>query len=361
MKNPAAMCAFLALCAAAWLEAAPAAAPSQDGERWSIIARFPIGGNDTAYDYLRVDEAAQRLYVAHGSRVEVLGLPAGNRSGEVAGMHGVHGMEIIPELGKGYTSDGLDRTVTVFDRETLAVKGKIGPTGTKPDAIHYDPGSRRLFVVNGGDSGNVSVIDPVADKIVATVALGGGKLEQIAFDGRGHAFVNDEDQSVVHVFDTASLHKSAAWKLGACQEPTGMAIDAPRHRLYSVCGNRKLVAVDSDDGRVVATVAIGSGPDGVAYDAQRGLLFVSNRDGTLDVIRELSADRYQRIQVLPTGPGARTIAFDATTRRIYVPTIQPGPAVAGAAGAPVDAKTFAILAIAPGTASKGVAPGDGLE
>src|SRR5205814_2294849 len=177
--------------------ATPAAASS-----YHMIAQYPIGGNDTGYDYLRVDALARRVFVAHANRVEVLNVDTGEKVGEIAGMHGI---ELIPELGKGYTSNGLDRTVTVFDRDTLKVRRVIRYTGVKPDAIQYDPETRRLFVVNGGATGDVTVIDPVSDAIVDTLDLGGSKLEQIGFDGRGRAFVNDEGQSVVHVFDTHSL------------------------------------------------------------------------------------------------------------------------------------------------------------
>ncbi|MFM2287737.1 MAG: hypothetical protein RL684_880, partial [Pseudomonadota bacterium] len=236
-----------ALVAVAPLPARAAHSAGVGSIRFGIIARFDVGGNDTAYDYLHVDAAAQRLYIAHGNRVDVLDLPAGARAGEIAGMHGVHGTEIIPLLGKGYTSDGLDRAVTVFDRKSLQVLRTIQPTGVKPDAIQYDPQSARLYVVNGGESGSVTVIDPKTDAIVATVELKGEKLEQIGFDGRGHAFVNDEGRSVVHVFDTATLKKIGEWKPGSCEEPTGMAVDAPHHRLHAVCGNHVMVVLDSDD------------------------------------------------------------------------------------------------------------------
>ena len=147
-----------------------------------MIAQYPIGGNDTGYDYLRVDALTRRVFVAHANRVEVLNVDTGEKLGEIAGMHGVHGIELIAELGKGYTSNGLDRTVTVFDRDTLKIRKVIRYTGVKPDAIQYDPQTRRLFVVNGGASGDVTVIDPVSDAIVDTLDLGGSKLEQISVD-----------------------------------------------------------------------------------------------------------------------------------------------------------------------------------
>lgn len=350
MRFPLAV-AIPALMASSLLAVRLAHAASTEPERFRIISRFEIGGNDVAYDYLHVDTAAQRLYVAHGNRVDVLGLPGGARVGELTGMHGVHGTEIIPQLGKGYTSDGLDRAVTVFDRETLRTLRTIAPTGIKPDAIQYDPQSARLYVVNGGESGNVTVIDPKSDAIVATVELAGGKLEQIGFDGRGRAFVNDEGKSIVHVFDTATLKKVGEWKLGTCEEPTGMAVDAPHHRLHSVCGNHVMAVLDTDDGRLVAEVAIGADPDGVALDARRSLLFVSNREGTLDVIRQGTPDSYARIQVVKTGPGARTVALDPASGRVYVPTVQFGKAPPGGGRPPIMPSTFAVLVVGEAAAS----------
>lgn len=344
MKSQFSLAAVGALLCVSGADAAPTVPVPQGAGGYSIIARLPIGGNETGYDFLRVDGAAARLYVTHGTRVEVLQLPAGQKRGEVAGLNGVHGVELLAERGKGYASDGLDRTVVVFDRNTLVERARIGPTGLKPDDIRYDPVSARLFVVNGGASGDVTVIDPATDAIVGTVELGGGKLEQIGFDGHGRGFVNDEAKAVVHVFDTASLRRQGEWTMGACKEPTGLAVDTVHHRVYAACGNNVLVALDSGNGHVVATVPIGTDPDGVAFDARQALLFVSNRDGTLDVIHEDTPDRYQRVQVLATGPGARTLALDDASGRIYVPTAQ-FTAAAGGGRPTIVPGTFTILVI----------------
>jgi DNA-binding beta-propeller fold protein YncE len=322
--------------------AAPPAASS-----YRMIAQYPIGGNDTGYDYLRVDAATRRVFVAHANRVEVLNADTGRKVGEISGMHGVHGIELIPELGKGYTSNGLDRTVSVFDRDTLAIRKVIRYTGVKPDAIQYDPDTRRLFVVNGGASGDVTVIDPASDAIVDTVDVGGGKLEQIGFDGRGRAFVNDEGKSVIHVFDTHSLKAVATWPLAPCEEPTGMAVDRAHHRVFAACGNEKLAVVDSDSGRVVATPAIGSDPDGAVFDPKTQRIFTSNREGTLSVLQEVSPDRYETLQTLKTQPGARTLALDETTSRIFMPTARFGPAPAGGGNAPILPETFTLLVAGP--------------
>jgi len=312
-----------------------------------MIAQYPIGGNDTGYDYLRVDALTRRVFVAHANRVEVLNVDTGEKVGEIAGMHGVHGIELIAELGKGYTSNGLDRTVTVFDRDTLKIRKVIRYTGVKPDAIQYDPQTRRLFVVNGGASGDVTVIDPVSDAIVDTLDLGGSKLEQIGFDGRGRAFVNDEGKSVIHVFDTHSLQPVANWSLGGCEEPTGMAVDRRHHRVFAACGNQKLAVLDADSGRVVATPAIGKEPDGAVFDPKTDRIFTSNKEGTLSVLKEVSPDRYETLQTLTTRPGARTLAMDENTGRIFMPTARFGPAAAGGGSAPILPQTFTLLVAGP--------------
>lgn len=312
-----------------------------------MIAQYPIGGNDAGYDYLRVDAPTRRVFVAHANRVEVLNVDTGQKVGEITGMHGVHGIELIPELGKGYTSNGLDRSVTVFDRNTLKILKVIRYTGVKPDAIQYDPESRRLFVVNGGATGDVTVIDPTSDAIVDTLDLGGAKLEQIGFDGRGRAFVNDEGQSVIHVFDTHSLKALAKWPLGPCEEPTGMAVDRAHQRVFAACGNEKLAVLDSDSGRVVATPAIGRDPDGAVFDAKTQRIFTSNKEGTLSVLQEVSPDRYETLQTLTTQPGARTLAMDENTGRIFMPTARFGPTAAGGGSAPILPQTFTLLVAGP--------------
>jgi DNA-binding beta-propeller fold protein YncE len=312
---------------------------------YQVIARYAIGGSDIGYDYLRVDSARRRLYVAHATRVEVLDIDAGRKVGEIAGMQGVHGIEIVPALEKGYISDGLDRAVRVFDRRTLKVIGLIQHTGVKPDAIQYDPEARRLFVVNGGASGDVTVIDPTSDAIVGTVELAGGKLEQIGFDGRGRGFVNDEAHSVIYSFDTHSLRALATWSMSPCEAPTGLAVDQTHHRVFAACGNRKLAVIDSDDGHIVAILPIGSDPDGAVFDPRMQRIFVSNREGCLSVLHELTPDRYEQLQTARTEAGARTLAFDDTTQRIYLATARTAAVPAGGGRAAILPETFSVLAV----------------
>jgi DNA-binding beta-propeller fold protein YncE len=333
-------------CAVAWLVVDMSAAQTPARTNYQVIARYVIGGSDTGYDYLRIDTPMRRLYVAHATRVEVLDLDTGSKIGEIQGMNGVHGIEIVPSVEKGYTSDGLDRAVTVFDRRTMKVIRRITNTGVKPDAVQYDPQAHRLFVVNGGASGDVSVIDPITDTIVGSVDLRGGKLEQIGFDGRGHAFVNDEQRNLIHRFDTHSLRVLTGWPLSPCEQPTGMAVDQAHHRVFAACGNEKLAVLDSDDGHIVAMPAIGSDPDGAVFDAGTQRIFTSNREGTLSVLHELTPDCYERLQTAQTEAGARTLAFDDASQRLYLATARTAAVPAGGGRAPILPETFVVLVVA---------------
>ncbi len=306
---------LLGLCAAA-----PAAAPA-----YRIIERFAVGGHDTGYDYLRIEPSTQRLFVAHGTRVEVLAADTGRKLGEIPDTPGVHGIAFAPEFHRGFTSNGLARSVTMFDLDTLKPISVIKYMGVKPDSIGYDSETRRVFVINGGDSGDVSVIDPQSGAIVATVPLDGGKLEEMQLDGHGRAFVNDEGHNTLHLFDTHKLVPIATWPLSPCAAPTGLAFDAGRHRLYSACSNNKLVVLDSDSGKVVGVATIGKDPDGAVFDARTRRVLVSNHEGTLSIVDAGSGDKYPTLQTLATEPGARTIALDARTGRVYLPFMKSGP------------------------------------
>ncbi len=317
---------------------------------YHVTARYAIGGSQKGYDYLRLDGVSRRLFVAHESRVEVLDADSGALLGAIEGTQGVHGIEVIPTLNRGFTSNGVDRSVTVFDYKTLQPYKAIKYTGVKPDAIQFDAYSGQLFVVNGGATGDVTVIDPASATITATVDLGGKKLEQIGFDGRGHAFVNDEDLSVAHVFDTKSHKVLEKWALAPCEGPTGMAVDIAHHRLFAACGNNVLAVIDSDSGKVVATPKIGADPDGAAFDPETQRVFVSNRDGTLTIVHEDSPDKYSVVQNVTTEYGARTIAYDPKTGRVFVPTAKFGPTPAATKEVPEPrppmlANSFAILVV----------------
>lgn len=319
---------------------------------YHVAARYEIGGTDLGYDYLRVDSGSRRLFVAHGTRVEVIDADKGTRLGEVPNLAGVHGIEIVDQLHAAFATSGADRTVTMFDPVTLRIVKTIKYLGVKPDALQYDPSSGLLFVVNGGATGDLSVIDPATGAIVDTVDLGGGKLEEIAFDGHGRGFVNDEKKSVIYVFDTARRRPVAAWPLAPAEEPTGLAIDREHHRLFSACGNRLLAIVDSETGRMLGTVTIGPDPDGAVFDRRSGRIFTSNHDGTLSVVGEKSPGNYALQQTVQTAPGARTIALDDKTGRLFLPAARFGAPAAPTAADPeprarLVPESFAIIVVAP--------------
>ena len=294
-----------------------AAAAGADGAEYRVLAHYPIAG-DVRYDYLRVDPAMRRLYVSHGNRVDVLDADSGVKLGEIAPMNGIHGIAVVPELRRGFITAGSDRTVVMFDVDTLKIVKVIPGLGVKPDAIEYDPETRRIYVANGA-SGGITVIDPAKGEISATIPIE-GKLEGLAFDGRGRLFVNTEDRSMIQVVDTHALKPVAMWPIAPVEGGTGLAIDAAHHRLFSAGGNNRLAVVDSDTGAIVATPEIGSDPDGDAFDPSSGLIFTSNMVGTLSVLHEDSPDAYSVVQTVPTAFGARTIALDAKTGRVFLST-----------------------------------------
>jgi hypothetical protein len=328
------------------------AAESSPPPAYHVAARYEIGGTEAGYDYLRVDSASRRLFVAHGTRVEVIDADSGARLGAVPNLAGVHGIEIVDRLHIAFATSGADRAVTMFDPATLQVVKTIKYLGVKPDALQYDPSSAMLFVVNGGATGDLSVIDPATGAIVDTVELGGGKLEEIAFDGHGRGFVNDEQKSVVHVFDAATRKRIAAWPLAPAEGPTGLAIDREHHRLFAACGNRLLAILDADTGRMLGTVPIGPDPDGAAFDHTSGRIFTSNRDGTMSVVGERSPGNYALLQTVQTAPGARTIALDDETGRLFLPAARFGAPPAPTTAEPepharLIPESFAIIVVAP--------------
>ncbi len=300
--------------------AAVASAPA-----YHVIARYSVGGRDAGFDYLHLDAPTHRLFVAHGTRVEVLDADSGRKVGEIPDTPGVHGIAFAYEFHHGFTTNGLARSVTMFDLDTLKTLSVIKYMGVKPDSIGYDPESRHVFVVNGGETGDVSVIDPQSGAIVATVPLMGGKLEELQLDGQGHGFVNDEGRSALHVFDTHKLVAVATWPLAPCTSPTGLALDRERHRLFSACDNNKLVVLDSNSGKISGVATIGKDPDGAVFDPQSHRVLVSNRDGTITVVDAGSGDNYPTLQTVVTEPGARTIALDERNGRVYLPYIKSGP------------------------------------
>ena len=247
--------------------------------------------------------------------------------GEITETPGVHGAAIVADLGKGFTSNGGDNTVTAFDIKTLKTLGKI-KVGGRPDAIHYDPESKRMFTFNHGTK-DATAIDPATMKVVGSVKLE-GVPEAAASDGTGHVFVNLEDTNEIAEFDATSLAVLHRWSIAPGVRPTGLALDRVHRRLFSVCGNKKMIIVNADKGSVLTTLDIGAGCDGAGFDPERGFAYASNGgDGTLTVVKAESTDKYVVAATVPTQRGARTMTLDPATHRVYLSTAEFAPPPAG--------------------------------
>ena len=292
---------------------------------YKVVARYQPGG-DGGWDLMALDSPGHRLFVSRSTRVQVIDLDTGKLLAEIPDTPGVHGIALAPNLNRGYTTNGRDSTVTVFDMKTLAPIARIHLPARGPDAILYEPASRRIFTFNGG-SGNATAIDAVADTVVGQVDLG-GRPELGVSDGHGRVFVNLEDSSAVVAFDPRSLKVLSRWPLAPGSEPTGLAIDREHHRLFSTCANQKMIVLDTENGHVVATPTIGSRVDGAAFDDGSDLAFSSNGDGTLTIVHEDAPDKFSIVANVETQRGARTIALDPKTHRVYLPTASYGEAPA---------------------------------
>lgn len=294
------------------------------------LKALPVGGTG-GWDYVTLDSSTRRIYVPRSDRVAVLDLD-GRPLGEIQGTDGVHGVALAPSLDRGFTSNGRSNTITIFKRSTLEILGQVKATGEGPDAILFDPSSNRVFSFNGRGK-NATVIDAIKGEVVGTIPFG-HKPEFAVADRKGRVFVNLEDSAEVAVINTKTLTVEKKWSLAPIQDPTGMAIDLKHNRLFIVGGNKLMAVVDAGSGKVVATLAIGAGADAAAYDPELGLVFSSNGEGTLTVIRQESADRYTVLEQVPTKQSARTMALDEKAHRIYLPAADFIPAPAPTSGVP---------------------------
>src|ERR1700674_4874510 len=296
--------------------------PATSQVQYQLKQKFTIGG-DGGWDYLTYDPAGKRLFVSRATRVQVIDPEKGTVIAEIANTSGVHGIALAQELGKGFTSNGRDNTVTVFDLKTLAETSriKLPDSDVGPDAILYDPASKRVFTFNGRSS-NATVIDATNGAIVASIKLH-GKPEFAAADGKGMVYVNIENE--VGEIQTIDAKKAAvvnSWTLTGCAEPSGLAMDTKSRRLFSGCHNKVVAVTDADNGKVVATVAIGDVVDANGFDPGTKLAFSSNGDGTLTVIHEDSADKFTVAQNATTQRGARTMALNPNNHEVYLVTAE---------------------------------------
>jgi hypothetical protein len=329
--------------------AAPSALAAQSASEYHVTKRINTGG-EGGWDYLAVEPTGHRLYVSRGTHVQVIDVDRDSLVGDIQDTPGVHGIAFAPALGRGYTSNGRDSSVTIFDLKTLAPIGVVHGTGRNPDAILFDQGSNRVFTFNGG-SASATAIDAATGKVVGTVALP-GKPETAQSDA-GTVYVNIEDKNELVAFDPKTLTVKSHLALDGCDEPTGMAMDKVKGRLYIGCGGNKTMAVvdyrNNEGGKLVTTVPVGEGVDANGFDPATGLSFASGGDGTLAVVREDTPGHFVASMV-PTVRGARTMALDERTHRIYLSSAQYGPTPAPTAERPrprppMVAGSFTILVL----------------
>jgi DNA-binding beta-propeller fold protein YncE len=304
---------------------------AQKSPQYRVTQHYKLDG-DGGWDYVTYDPDGNRLFIARSTRVMVVDAASGKLLSEIQDTPGVHGIALASHTGRGYISAGRSGQVIAFDLKTLAKTGEV-KAGDNPDAIIYDDPTGRVVVMNGR-SKDVTFIDREKFTVDSTVPVG-GKPEFAVSDGHGHVYVNIEDTGEVVALNPQKRSIVARWKLPMCDEPTGLAFDESAHRLFSVCsGNKTMFISDADNHKALATVQIGTGSDGVVYDPDTHLVISSNGEGTLTVVQQKSPDKYEVVQTLPTAPGARTLALDPKSHKVFLVTAQYGPAPAASADQP---------------------------
>ncbi len=314
------------------------------GSGYHVVDKLPLGG-EGGWDYLTVDSAAHRLYISRSTHVMVVDTETGKLAGDILNTPGVHGIALAPDLNRGFISNGKGNSASIFDLKTLQVISQV-KTGENPDAILFDPATKRVFAFNG-KSKDVTVFDAVSEKVLATIALG-GKPEFATTNRQGRVFVNIEDTSEVVELDSQKLAVVKRYSLAPGEEPSGMAADFKHNRIFSGCGNKLMTVLDVETGKISTTIPIGDGVDANVFDAETGLVFSSNGDGTLTVATETTPGKFDT-ETIATRRGARTMAIDAKTHKLYLPSAEYAPAVAGAAKArPAMIKdSFTVLVLEP--------------
>ncbi len=288
-------------------------------KNYSLDKKIALPG-DGGYDYLSIDAVNNKLYVSHGTAVNIIDLATEKLVGTISDMKGVHGIAVANDLNRGFISDGRGNAVIAFDLKTFEKITTIPVSGNGPDAIMYDAFSKQVFSFNG-ESKNASVIDAVNLKQTGTVDLGGGP-EFAVPDGHGLIYNNLEDKNSLNVIDAKTLKVIRNYPLSPCGGPTGLALDAKNHRLFTVCReNKGMSVVDEITGKVIATLPIGAGVDAVAYDPATKLIFCSNGDATTTIFHQDSKDSYSFVQTLATQVRAKTLALDAKTHKIYLSAV----------------------------------------
>ncbi|HEX4561380.1 MAG TPA: hypothetical protein VH113_06055 [Gemmatimonadales bacterium] len=324
----------LILGTAAVLGAAPIAA-----QNYAITHTYKLGG-DGGWDYLALDTAGHRLFIARQDRVMVVDPATGKLLAEIPGLNRAHGIAFAYAEGHGFATSGADSTVTMFDLKSLQIL-KRTKAAIDDDAVLYDPATSHIFTMNG-DAKSSSVLDARTGDLIGNIGLGGGPEFGVSA-GDGKLYVNIEDASEIVEVDAAAMKVTRRWSIKPCESPSGLAIDRAHHRLFSGCRNGTMGISDAQAGKLVTTVPIGRGVDACRFDAGTGLAFASNGDGTLTVIHEDSPERYSVVGNITTMRGARTMEVDLATHRVFTVSAEFGPLPAGQRRPPVLPGTFALL------------------
>ena len=331
MKNFALRIAIVALCLLFQSVLSSEAKVTSGGPSGYHLTKKTVLGGEGGWDYLTVDSQARRVYISRGTHVMVVDADSAAVVGDIPNTNGVHGIAIVADMDKGFTSNGRDNAVTVFDLKTLKVLATV-PVGRNPDAIIYEPSSKRVFTFNGA-SHDTTAIDAKTNAVVGTIALG-GKPEFGVADEKGHVYVNVEDKNEIVQFDPHKLVVENHWSIAPGEEPSGLAIDRKHRRLFAVCGNKLMAVVNADNGKVITTLTIGAGTDAAGFDPETGFAFSSNGEGTLTVVHEDSPDKFTVVENVPTQARARTMALDTKTHQVFLVTAEFGPAPAATAQQP---------------------------
>jgi DNA-binding beta-propeller fold protein YncE len=317
------------------------------GRDLRVIKTYKLGG-DGGWDYLTADPESHHLFISRSTHVMVIDADSGKPLGDIPDTPGVHGIALANDLGRGFTSNGREGTVSIFDLETLKPISKVQAVGDNPDAILFDSATKRVFTFNGR-SHNSTAIDAASGSIVGKIELG-GKPEFGVSTGEGELFVNIEDKSELVALDPKDLKVKSRWPLAPCESPSGLAMDKKNRRLFVGCDNKMMAVVNADTGKVITTLPIGDGVDADRFDPDNNLAFASCGEGVLTVVKEESPDKFSVVQNVKTERGARTMELDPKTHKVYLVTAKFGPPPAATAGQPhprpsILPDTFELLVV----------------
>jgi YVTN family beta-propeller protein len=287
---------------------------------YQLLKKVAVPGTG-GWDYLTVDEAARRIYISHSTQVDVLDADSFALVGTIPDTPGVHGIAIASEFGRGYISAGKADAVVPFDLKTLEPMPRI-KVGKKPDAIIYEPLTKRIYVMNG-DSENITVLNAADGAVAGTIPLGGGP-EFAVSDGKGNLYVNLEEQNETLHIDVHALKVKDRWPLAPCATPTSLSLDRENRRLFVGCRSHHFAVLDADSGKVIFTAPIGDRVDAGAWDPETKLVYLSTGDGKVFIFHQDSPDKYSAVEEITTKTGAKTMGYDPKTRRVIVPTSENG-------------------------------------